>query len=98
MRHPRDFQTDRCYHLISRVAHRAFYLAEVERTRSPRSSCRWPEASGRSSHGTGGSSPNYFTSRYLTPLAAAGLIASEGVPHSPQRTYRLTANSRRVLT
>ena len=33
MRRPRNFQTDRCYHLISRVAHRAFYLNEEERTR-----------------------------------------------------------------
>ena len=47
--------------------------------------------------GLGVSSPNYFTSRYLTPLAAAGFIASEGTPHSPQRTYRLTARGRRFL-
>ena len=33
MRRPRNFQTDRCYHLISRVAHRAFYMDEDERTR-----------------------------------------------------------------
>ena len=33
MRRPRNFQTDRCYHLVSRVAHRAFYLNEEERTR-----------------------------------------------------------------
>ena len=33
MRQLRNFQTDRCYHLISRVAHRAFYLNEEERTR-----------------------------------------------------------------
>ena len=33
MRRPRNFQTDRCYHLVSRVAHRAFYLDEDERTR-----------------------------------------------------------------
>jgi len=33
MRQLRNFQTDRCYHLVSRVAHRAFYLNEEERTR-----------------------------------------------------------------
>ena len=33
MRPPRNFLPDRCYHLISRVAHRAFYLNEEERTR-----------------------------------------------------------------
>ncbi len=26
MRRPRNFQTDRCRHLVSRVAHLAFYL------------------------------------------------------------------------
>ena len=45
----------------------------------------------------GVSSPNYFTSCYLTPLVAAGFIVSDGAPHSPQRTYRLTAKGRSVL-
>ena len=45
----------------------------------------------------GVASPNYFTSCYLTPLAAAGFIVAEGSPHSPQRTYRLTAKGRRAL-
>ena len=30
MRRPRNFQTDRCYHLVNRVGHRAFYLDEYE--------------------------------------------------------------------
>ena len=30
MRQPRDFVPDRCYHLISRIANRAFYLGEDE--------------------------------------------------------------------
>lgn len=33
MRACRNFKTNRCYHLISRVAHRAFFLDEGERTR-----------------------------------------------------------------
>ena len=33
MRQPRNFATDRCYHLVSRIANRAFYLSEEERTR-----------------------------------------------------------------
>ena len=33
MRQLRNFQTDRCYHLISRVAYRTFYLDEEEHTR-----------------------------------------------------------------
>ena len=33
MRERRHFRTDWCYHLISRIAHRAFFLTEDERTR-----------------------------------------------------------------
>lgn len=33
MRKPRNFKTNRCYHLISRIAHRAFFLTDDERTR-----------------------------------------------------------------
>ena len=33
MRQPRNFATDRYYHLVSRIANRAFYLSEEERTR-----------------------------------------------------------------
>ncbi|MBR4653226.1 MAG: hypothetical protein IKO72_07680 [Kiritimatiellae bacterium] len=40
MRRPRDFVPDRCYHLISRIANRAFYLGEDERTRFVARMCR----------------------------------------------------------
>ena len=43
MRRPRNFQTDRCYHLVSRVAHRAFYLDEEVRTRFVERMRRWAE-------------------------------------------------------
>ena len=33
MRQPRNFVPDRCYHLTSRIANRAFYLGEDDRTR-----------------------------------------------------------------
>ena len=33
MRQPRNFATDRCCHLVSRIANRAFYLSAEERTR-----------------------------------------------------------------
>ena len=33
MRQKRNFRTDTCYHLISRIAHRAFFLNEEEQTR-----------------------------------------------------------------
>ena len=110
MRQLRNFQTDRCYHLVSRVAHRAFYLNEEERTWFIHSFAPvdWardllavladkPKRPAGIRRELGVSSPDYFTSCYLTPLAAAGFIASEGDPHSPQRTYRLTAKGRRGL-
>jgi hypothetical protein len=33
MRKLRNFSTDRCYHLVSRVANKAFYFTEEERGR-----------------------------------------------------------------
>ena len=33
MRRPRNFAADRCCHLVSRIANRAFYLSAEERTR-----------------------------------------------------------------
>ena len=105
-----NFQTNRCYHLVSRVAHRAFYMDEDKRTRFIHSFAPvdWardllavladkPKRPADLRRELGISSPNHFTSRYLMPLAAAGLIASEGATHAPQRTYRLTAKGRRAL-
>ena len=46
------------------------------------------------------SSVNFFTARYLTPLAKAGYIAvvdTENL-HSPQRKYRLAAKGRRLVS
>ena len=111
MRQLMNFQTNRCYHLVSRVAHRAFYMNEDERTRFIHSFAPvdWardllavladkPKRPADLHRELGVSSPNYFTSCYLTPLAAAGFIVSEEACHSPQRTYRLTVKGRRVLT
>ena len=46
------------------------------------------------------SSVNFFTARYLTPLAKAGYIAAvdTGNLHSPQRKYRLAAKGRRLVS
>ena len=33
MRKLRNFSTDRCYHLVSRIANKAFYFTEEERGR-----------------------------------------------------------------
>ena len=44
-------------------------------------------------------SANYFTARYLTPLAKAGFIKPVDAPslHAPTRAYAITAKGRRVL-
>ena len=44
--------------------------------------------------------PNFFTARYLTPLAKAGYIAAVDTEnlHSPQRKYRLVAKGRRLVS
>ena len=34
MRKNRDIEQDRCYHLISRLAHRAFFLDDEEKDRA----------------------------------------------------------------
>ena len=62
MRALRNFKTDRCYHLITRSANRAFYLTDEERTRFVErlwrvakfsGSSRRTEATGGAAHGTG---------------------------------------------
>ena len=46
------------------------------------------------------SSVNFFTARYLTPLAQAGYIAAVDTEnlHSPQQKYRLAAKGRRLVS
>ena len=62
MRALRNFKTDRCYHLITRSANRAFYLTDEERTRFVErlwrvakfsGSSRRTEATGGAARGTG---------------------------------------------
>ena len=45
-------------------------------------------------------SVNFFTARYLTPLAKTGYIAAVDTEnlHSPQRKYRLAAKGRRLVS
>ena len=45
-------------------------------------------------------SVTWWIAKYMylaTRFVAAGFIAAEGAPHSPQRTYRLTAKGRKAL-
>ena len=101
---------NRCYHLISRVAHRAFFLDDEERTRLVdlvrRGKCY---AAGLETPGyvppaylrttLGIASREYFTKAYLRPLTEAGLIVRTDPdhPNSPRQKYALAkAGSERI--
>ena len=81
MRKSRVNLPNRCYHLISRVAHRAFFLDDGELTRLVDLVRRVSRFSGvkllaygvMSNHFA---SREYFTKAYLRPLTEAGLIAA----------------------
>ena len=87
MRKSRVNLPNRCYHLIIRVAHSAFFLDDGERT-------RLVDLVRRDHHGTtlGIASRGYFTKAYLRPLTEAGLIARTDPdhPNSPRQKYVLT--------
>ena len=87
MRALRNFKPDRCYHLISRIANRAFYLTDAERTRF---------VDLRAALGI--RSANFFTARYLSPLEKTGLIRISGKADrfSPHKLFELTARGRRL--
>ena len=93
MRRPRNFQTDRCYHLVSRVAHRAFYMDEDERTRFSHSFAPvdWardllavladkPEAPGRPSQGVGRLQPELLHLVLSDAPCGGGLHCVRGSP------------------
>ena len=124
MRPLRNFKTNQCCHLISRIANRAFFLNDEEKTRfverlwrvatfscvevlaycfmsnhfhmlvyvpDPRELEDGPRHPAELRAALGIVSANFFTVRYLTPLAKAGYIAAVDTEnlHSPQRKYRL---------
>ena len=145
MRPLRNFKTNQCCHLIGRIARRAFFLDDEEKTRFVERLWRVATFSGvevlayciMSNHfhvlvcvpdllGTGREkvaydllkqlsgglkrpaelraalgidSANFFTARYLTPLAKAGYISLENPAsiHSPLQRYRLQAKGRRQV-
>ena len=145
MRPLRNFKTNQCCHLISRIAHRAFFLNDEEKTRFVERLWRVATFSGvevltyciMSNHfhilvcvphllekgsdkvaydllkqlsdgpkrpaelraALGIASANFFTARYLTPLAKAGCISLENPAsiHSPLQRYRLQAKGRRLV-
>ena len=145
MRPLRNFKTNQCCHLISRIARRAFFLDDEEKTRFVERLWRVATFSGvevltyciMSNHfhilvcvprslengsdkvaydllkqladglkrpaelraALGIASANFFTVRYLTPLAKAGYISLENPAsiHSPLQRYRLQAKGRRLV-
>ena len=145
MRPLRNFKTNQCCHLISRIAHRAFFLNDEEKTRFVERLWRVATFSGvevlayciMSNHfhvlvyvpdplekgsdkvaydllkqladgpkrsaelraALGIASANFFTARYLTPLAKAGYISLENPAsiHSPLQRYRLQTKGRRLV-
>ena len=97
MRPLRNFKTNQCCHLFSRIANHAFFLNDEEKTwfverlwrvaAFPREDVR---AGPRAALGI--VSANFFTAHYLTPLAMAGYIAVEGGEtnrYSPDKRYKL---------
>ena len=100
MRALRNFKPDRCYHLISRIANRACYLTDEERTRFVERLWRVAKFSGIEVLAYCFMSNHFFTARDLTPLAKAGYIAAVDTEnlHSQQRKYRLAAKGRRLVS
>ena len=80
MRKTRFIENCRCYHLISRLAHRAFFLDVDEKTRAVELLRRVEEFS------------IHFNRYYLSPLLEKGVIARTDPDHpqSPQQRYCLT--------
>ena len=80
MRRNRFIGQDRCYHLISRLAHRAFFLDDEEKDRA----VRLMEA-------VGIKNPIHFSRYHLTPLMEKGMIerTDPDSPKSPRQEYKL---------
>lgn len=79
MRPLRNFKADQCCHLISRIANRAFFLNDEEKTRFVER--LWRVATFSCVEVLA----DFFTARYLTPLVNAGYMSMENPAsiHSP---------------
>ena len=101
MRPLRNFKTNQCCHLISRIANRAFYsgtaLAEIEKER--KQLANGPRRPSELRAALGMASANFFTARYLTPLAKSGYIAVAGGEKNrylPGKQYKLLRKGKAV--
>ena len=97
MRKLRENLPNRVYHLISRVAHRAFFLnAEELAAREAEEEGLTPKSvptlRRERKDALGIASRSYFTLKYLSPLVAGGYIApvDKDSPSSSRCAYKLT--------
>ena len=133
MRPLRNFKTNQCCHLISRIANRAFFLNDEEKTRfverlwrvatfscvevlaycfmsnhfhiliyvpDPRELADGPRRPAELRAALGIASANFFTARYLTPLAKSGYIAVAGGEKNrylPGKQYRILRKRKAVI-
>ena len=88
MRKARFIENCRCYHLISRLAHQAFFLDDDEKTRAVEL-LRWVDILRKA---VGIRNSTHFNRYYLSPLLEKGVIArtDPNHPQSPQQRYCLT--------
>ena len=105
MRKTRFIENCRCYHLISRLAHQAFFLNDDEKTRAVKRERGNPAIAKRILElladgpmrpsalrkAVGIRSSIHFNRYYLSPLLERGSIARTDSEHpqSPQQRYRL---------
>ena len=91
---PEGFEgQDRVPHILEKGSDKVAYDILKQLADGPRRPAELREALGIAS-------ANFFTARYLTPLAKAGYIAAVDTEnlHSPQRKYRLVAKGRRLVS
>lgn len=95
MRKTRVIEHCRCYHLVSRLAHRAFFLDDGEKTRAVELLRRDEEISrcidAPYREAVGIRSRIHFNRYYLAPLQEKGLIVrtDPDQPNSPRQKYAL---------
>ena len=119
MRPLRNFKTNQCCHLISRIANRAFFLWllvddekqwKVRRLLEKGSDkvaydilkrlADGPRRPAELRAALGIASVNFFTARYLTPLAKSGYIAVAGGEKNrylPGKQYRILRKGKAVV-
>ena len=104
MRSHRNFATNRCYHLISRIAHRSFFLDDGEKTRLVECLWRAAEFSGVTVIAFCIMTNHIHVVAYVPDMEELSDDRSGYVemtdplhPRSSAQAYRLTARGRKVV-